>query len=480
MIVCAVAFLVTGRGMVARASEMSGVGGRPSAIERPAAEHELLWRAPLVRPDIYSIALNAVDLGAIGFGAGGSDVVDPACRGREVSTGLLVAVESRTAGPLVELRDAAGGELLWRRLPGGVVGGSLFAGLSELPECVVAAGSTLMFLEGDGPAIASARLPGLLRSAAVGGNRACACVGRPRSGFADSLVLFERRPGFGAVGSSLVPAWSRALDDRNESFDDGFSRPVFGDTDGDGRDELLVIERMNEVVCRAEEGNERWRVTLGEKSRFKPIGVVSAKPVVADVTGDGIPDVVVGCFAGAVVVLDGELGEEIARLQFGTEAHEEHMKGRRLSAFIRDALASTGEPIGEILSVDLDGSAGKELVFGCSDGYVYAVSPRTGARLWRLRPGRDVYDRPVADPRDAGRLVLWDEERVHVLDATTGVELATLSLPSIATAAVLCWSDDDVTVATADGLAGNLEVWRIAVPRAAPRAAEAPHTTTPE
>jgi len=465
MIVCAVAFIAAAHILAAHASDVSGSDDRPSALERPASEHELLWRARLARPDIYSVVLKAVV---------------PRRRDRAASTGLLVAVESRTAGPLVELRQASAGELLWRRLPGGVAGASLFADPGEQPEWVVASGTTLMFLEGDGSAATSARLPGQLRSAVVGGSRACVCVGRSGSGFADSLVCFERRPGSGLVGPSLVRTWSRTLHDRDENFDDGFSRPVFGDVDGDGRDELLVIERMNEIVCRAEGGDERWRATLGEKSRFKPIGVVSANPVVAEVTGDGIPDVVIGCFAGAVVVLDGELGEETTRLQFGTESHAEHMKGRRLSAFIREALASTGEPIGEILPVELDGKAGAELVFGCSDGYVYAVSPRTGAKLWRFHPGRDVYDRPVADPRDAGRLVLWDEERVYVLDAATGVELATLSLPSIATAAVLGWGDGDVTVATADGPAGNLEVWRIAVPRAAPRAGEAPHTATLE
>ncbi len=469
MSVCAAVLLAAAHIVAGSASEATGGGSHPSGAGPPAVEHELLWSAGIAVPDIFSIRLDraCLDPAETESAVGG----DP--------TGVLVAVESRTARPRVELRDAGTGELIWRRLPGGVAGGSVFASAGPT-ECVVAAGSTLLIVDREGAGIASARLPGLLRSAAVRGGRACVCVGRPETGFSDSLAVFERRPRPGAVGHSIERVWSSELADHDRAFDDGFSRPVFGDTDGDGRDELVVIERMNEAVCRTSRGEELWRVVLGEKSRFKPIGVASADPVIADVTGDGITDVIVGCFAGAVVVLDGELGDEIARLQFGTEAHKAHLKRRRLSSFIREALASTGEPIGELLAVELDDVGGAELVFGCSDGFVYAVSPRNGERLWRFQPGSDVYDRPVVERGGAGRLVLWDEECLYVLDAATGAELTTLPRPSIAAAAVLGWSDGDVTVATADGIARNLEVWRINVPRTARQANDAARSTDPE
>jgi len=470
MIACAVALLATAHAAVGGVDNASGRGSSPAATTEPAGQHDMLWSAEIPVEDIFSVELEAV-----GFGPGDSE------RGvGEDPTGVLVVVRSRTAGPHVELREGLTGELLWRRLPGGAAGESAFASPVSESECVVAAGSTLLFVNREGAVIGSARLPGLLRSAAGSGSLACVCAGSPETGFADSLVLFERGPGSGANSAQAVRVWSRALVDRNTRFDDGFSRPVFADTNGDGRDELLVVERMNEIVCRADTGNERWRVILGEKSRFKPIGVASADPVVADVTGDGIPDVAVGCFAGAVVVLDGELGDEIARLQFGTEAHEAHLRGRRLSSFIRDALASTGEPIGDMLAVELNGIGGAELVFGCSDGFVYAVSPRSGETLWRFRPGNDVYGRPVAEPGDARRLVVWDEECLYVLDAVTGAELATLPRSSIAAAAVLGWSDADVTVAMADGLAGRLEAWRVRAPRDVGDTRGASHATVPE
>ncbi len=184
VVVCAAALLVTGYVPAVRASEMSGEGLGSSNAGRAEAKHELLWSARLATPDIYSIALDAVDL--------------PPGDG-ETQAALLVVVESRTTGPRVELRCVSTGELLWRRLPGGAAGGSAFAGVARGPECVVAAGSALMFVDGEGSAIASVPLPRVLRSVAVAGSRACVCAGRPEAGFADSLVLFERGSGSGAT-----------------------------------------------------------------------------------------------------------------------------------------------------------------------------------------------------------------------------------------------------------------------------------------
>jgi len=259
--------------------------------------------------------------------------------------------------------------------------------------------------------------------------------------------------------------WRRLPGDADAATTPAGTHAASGDTDGDGRDELLVVEELNELVCRDEDGTERWRLVLGEKGRLRPTGVASCDPVVADVTGDRLPDVVVGCFAGAVVVVDGELGEELTRLQFGNESHERHIRNRRLSTFIREALLSTGEPIAEILAVELDGVSGEELVFGCSDGHVYAVSPRSGRTLWRFAPARDVYDRPVVEPGAETpvrrRLVVWNEERAHILDVATGEELAALARPRINAGVVLGWGDGHVDLAVVDGLTRVVEAWRV-------------------
>lgn len=466
---CVVMAVALGRAVAG--TGVGGMGKTAHVLHRDGDDggvHELLWSAQLAAGDIRTVGLEVARFGNDGH------------------ADLLVTVEPRTGGPHIELRCGRTGDLYWRRLPGGAMGGTAFATAFAARDAdfIVAAGALVTAVGRDGQAVSSARLPGTIRSASASAGRVCVCTGDPGGGFADTLVCLE------ATDDRAKPdgwnhVWSRELAGRGESFDNGFSRPVFGDVDGDGGHELLVIERMNELVCLTNTGAERWRIVLGEKNRLSPTGVASADPVIAEATGDGLPDVVVGCFAGAVVVVDGETGEELTRLQFGTESHEEHIKGRRLSGFLRDALARTGEPIGEMLAVDLDGIGGAELVFGCSDGFVYAVSPRNGGTLWRFRPERDVYDRPVIDPeRDAcdgpgidldrdtrdppvidparcRRLVLWDERCLYVLDAQTGTELARLAGSCICTAAVTGWREDAVDVVIADGPSGRLEARRV-------------------
>ncbi len=410
---------------------------------------ERLWTRNLAIDDVRTARAQVVD----GSGA--------ACT-------LLLVLGSHTSGPCVELRSVTDGSVVWRRLPGGGAGDVALARPCDDPgdpnvAWALARGGTLAFLGDDGRALGTVSLPGEARSLAVSGAHVCLATGGEGDAFADSLLCF----------SCGELRWTRELADSGERFDNGFSRPAFGDVNGDGRSESLVVERMNEFVCRDDRGSELWRVRLGEKSRFRPTGVASSDPVVADVTGDGVPDAIVGCFAGSLVVVDGEEGEEIDRFLFGNESHVERLGSRRLPGFLREALAGTGEPIAQILDLDIDEAAGRELVFGCSDGFAYAVSPRRGATLWRFRPSGDIYDRPVADPTSS-RLVLWSESGVHALDARTGEEFARLERPCVFTAAVLGWHEDAVDVAIVTGRPARLEAWRLAArpARGDPSAAE--------
>ncbi len=138
----------------------------------------------------------------------------------------------------------------------------------------------------------------------------------------------------------------------------------------------------------------------------------------------------IGCFAGALLVLDGESGEVVTRLQFGLDAHEGHLRDPRMPRFLRDVIAGTGEPILEILVWDVDGRQGSELVFGSSDGRVYAVTLRTDETLWRFDSESEVYDRCIPLPSSGPLLLLaWDVKATYILRASDGALVGRLPLP---------------------------------------------------
>ena len=94
-------------------------------------------------------------------------------------------------------------------------------------------------------------------------------------------------------------------------FGDGLSKLKCADIDGDGASEILVVENANVLRCISSSGDDLWSLTLGGKGRLNPEGVASNLPVVADLTGDGYNEVAIGCFAGALVVMDGATGDEL-------------------------------------------------------------------------------------------------------------------------------------------------------------------------
>jgi outer membrane protein assembly factor BamB len=360
----------------------------------------------------------------------------------------------------IAVLDGADGHELWRAaFPGRSCVVTADIDEDGSAEVVVACGAELSVLDGaTGKLVLGTTLRGTV------GDLVCARVcglpgdgGGGSGGFGPGIIYTagKKRDDVMAAlsGENLHELWTRDAASCRGPFARGFTHPSAWDVDGDGGDEVLVAENGNHLLCLSGDGELQWDVGLGKCERLNPEGVVSSTPVVADLLGDGIAELAVGCFAGAVVVMDARTGDVLDRFQFGVESHETHLTNEKIPRFIRDALSTTGEPVNCLTVVELDGGHGSELVLGCSDGFLYACDPGSGDVMWRFDTLETVYDpcvlvratdvpsvdeRSIDDrPRDPGEdltdqadalatydLLAWDVEGVYLLDGRTGLARA--------------------------------------------------------
>jgi outer membrane protein assembly factor BamB len=346
-------------------------------------------------------------------------------------------------------------------------------------EILAAVGDELLVLDGaSGNVMSEQRLLGVAGEIAVGlldgdGVPDVVCtVGEERNETLVALSGAGMRDGAGAGVIGSLELWTNEAAAAEGRFDNGFSRPVLEDVDGDGLDEVLVVENMNVLACFAPSGEPLWRTVLGEKGTLVPEGAASSDPVVADLLGDGAREVAVGCFAGAVVLLDGATGEMLARtVPFGAESHAAHVARNDVPCGMKEVLARTGEPVIAMADADLRDGPGRELVFGCSDGFLYAWNPRTGSELWRLDVDGKIVERcvPVGLPRygsgggAASALVAYVKDRVFVVDGADGTVVDVLGLPgaggSGGVAVVDLDGDGRLEIVVASLREGRVGVW---------------------
>jgi hypothetical protein len=335
------------------------------------------------------------------------------------SVEVLVQLGYRDEPSRVVALDGATGERLWDAvLPGRsqAVAADLDGAGAE--EVVVACGDSLLAIAGaTGARIAVRALPGPfgeLTSGRLGGaGTDIVCT----AGEKRAQVLSVYR------GADLTEQWSIESAPGDGPFNRGFTWPVVLDADRDGVGELVVAENGALLRCMAARGDTLWSASLGVCERLNPEGVVSSAAVAADLVPGGPMEIAVGCFAGALVVLDAQNGEEIARAHFGRASHDEHLANQLLPGFIRRALQATGEPVNCLTAVESEGGRGEELVLGCSDGFLYAWRPGSEEPDWRVDTEGDVYDPCVlirADDNETPHLIAWDTGGAYLVDAQGG------------------------------------------------------------
>ncbi len=411
-VITVAAILCAGALTAAQPDARAGASAAAAQVDAGVVTMDKLWVTSLDIPGANIANALLADLN----GDGASEALVTMGKGRESSTVVALDLES--------------GAEIWRVAhadPANSLTADLLASPGE--EVVTCSGNRILVQNGaTGEILAGRELLGKVRG-----------IGVVQTTSGEQLIALtvcgDESDDLVAMGlPGLAVRWRRTVAHDGSAFGDGVSKLMCADIDGDGASEILFVENANVLRCVSSAGEDLWSTKLGDKGRMYPEGVASNPPVVADLTGDGYNEVAVGCFAGALVVLDGETGDELVRMRFGNESHKEVLAKRRFPRFIRNAIARTGEPIGEMVPIEVDGSTGSELVFGCSDGLLYAAAPKWEKRVWELDTGGDVYDAPVlVELADAGSggdivpyLVAWHERRVGVLALGTGEEIVAL------------------------------------------------------
>ena len=183
---------------------------------------------------------------------------------------------------------------------------------------------------------------------------------------------------------------------RSDHPDGPFYAVAVGDTDGDGRDELVFASATTRVgregqlfVYDVASRRELWRSRTGWLGRRNAGGETVYHGMwgvaVGDVDGDGTAEIVVAADSvgtGALYVLDGPT-REVERIHYLDDA----------------------TPLRSVALADLDGDGTPEIVVGSTTAttaspglFAYAVDGRTGRVLWRVgRERRAYYDRVYDD-----------------------------------------------------------------------------------
>jgi outer membrane protein assembly factor BamB len=153
------------------------------------------------------------------------------------------------------------------------------------------------------------------------------------------------------------------------------STGVLPDISGDGVNEALAVIWASDgssIRClNGATGGELWRSTT-----VTAAGMMV--DVIEDVNGDDAPDLVVGSWDNAVIVLDGKNGQEIWRTPVGT---------------------TNGGDVWTVRGIaDLDGDGVNDVIAGSFDLHAYAMSGVDGEVLWSYSTGNRVFSiAPVGD-----------------------------------------------------------------------------------
>jgi outer membrane protein assembly factor BamB len=170
----------------------------------------------------------------------------------------------------------------------------------------------------------------------------------------------------------------------------GYTRPVVADLNGDGIRDLVVVDVRGTTTVIRPDGSRLWERSFD--------AYTWGQPVVADFTGDGEREVVAGFDTGRVVLLAGATGETVWN-------------------------RSAGGSVTWLATGDADEDPAIEVFAATTDGRVAAFDGATGEVEWTSRFDALAAVRALGDGDDDGRAEIYAtarDGRLRALDAHTG------------------------------------------------------------
>jgi outer membrane protein assembly factor BamB len=185
------------------------------------------------------------------------------------------------------------------------------------------------------------------------------------------------------------------------------------DVTGDGLDEILAVTDWSTYQCIDPQGKGLWPVWSVRSRYAQGSNVVRA----ADISGDGVPEMVCGARDSCVYAFS--------------------RAGELLWEFF------TGEEISGLAFADLDGDGVVEVVAGAMNGFVYGLDG-SGQELWHLDVGEEVNSTIALSVGRETRIVVGtDGPVIHLIDLEGSVR-ARLNVGS--PVRTVCARADDVAV----------------------------------
>ena len=167
------------------------------------------------------------------------------------------------------------------------------------------------------------------------------------------------------------------------------SSPVVGDLNGDGIDEVVYNSCDGYLyIVESNNGTILHKVITGGEF---------ASPTLVDIDGDGLPEVLTDGGSGSLMAIDGD---------------------GSIIWVIRDRMFSGSPGIG-----DFNGDGRLDVAMGSSDGYLYIVDAANGSIITRLKLGGGEASTPsIADIDGDGlpEIVVTESSNLHIIDYEAG------------------------------------------------------------